>query len=514
MPARVPRALDGPARERDVRASAAAARGQWTARPGSGTVSGRASDSGGHQLVDGQDTPAAGAATLAAGPPGAGADQEDPMAEKSLTERLGAWLGLDEDWQRPVPRVDRRDAAVALAMAAALALNLELLRGYFPAESMEPRPLEYGLIVLLALPLLWRRRFPLACAAAVFAVFVVTGRNASEVNAQLVGNILLFLAVFSAACWARNRRAMVATLAAIVLADLLWLTLDFAVGLSVERVVASMDGPAHGLLSPALSYGIYAYLINIVFFVSAFVFGTSAWRRARQQARLAAQAAQIARQSEQLRDQAIVEERLRIARELHDVVAHHVSVTGVQAAAARRALDRRPEQAARALGMVEESSREAIGQMRGLLGALRGATGHEDDSRQSSPTIAQIAGLTTGRPDDLRVDYELLESAPGAAENVPLPVALSIYRTVEEALTNVRRHSTARRAQVVVRVAERYVETEILDAGRPVPGTSGTGLGQLGMRERAARHHGEAEIGPRPTGGYRVRVRLPLMESS
>ncbi|MBE6477566.1 MAG: sensor histidine kinase [Propionibacteriaceae bacterium] len=435
------------------------------------------------------------------------------MVEQSLPERFGAWLGLDDDWQRPVQHVDRRDVAVTLVMAAALALNLELLRGYYPAEAMEPRPLEYGLIVLLALPLLWRRRLPLVCAMAVFAAFVVARSTADEVAAQLVGQVLLFLAVFSAACWARNRRALAATVTGILLADLLWLTWDFAVGLSTEHIIASLDGPARGLLSPAVSYGIYAYLINIVFFVSAFVFGTSAWRRARQQAKLAAQATQLARQSEQLRDQAIIEERLRIARELHDVVAHHVSVTGVQAAAARRALDRRPDQAARALGMVEESSREAIGQMRGLLGALRGAAGHEDDSRQASPTIAQITGLTTGRADGLRVDYELLEPTPGAATQVPLPVALSIYRTVEEALTNVRRHSTARSAQVVVRVAEHYVETEILDAGRPVPGTSGTGLGQLGMRERAAHHHGEVEIGPRPTGGYRVRVRLPLMES-
>ncbi|WP_455130708.1 sensor histidine kinase [Propionibacterium acidifaciens] len=97
---------------------------------------------------------------------------------------------------------------------------------------------------------------------------------------------------------------------------------------------------------------------------------------------------------------------------------------------------------------------------------------------------------------------------------MPLPIGLSIYRTVEEALTNVRRHSTARSAQVVVRITERYAEAEILDSGRPVPGSSGTGLGLLGMRERVAGHKGEAEIGPRPTGGYRVRVRLPLEEVS
>ena len=114
----------------------------------------------------------------------------------------------------------------------------------------------------------------------------------------------------------------------------------------------------------------------------------------------------------------------------------------------------------------------------------------------AAPAVAQA-------PKEIRIGFQRAGIFPAVKQR----------RTVEEALTNVRRHSTARSAQVVVRVAEHYVEAEILDAGRPVPGTSGTGLGQLGMRERAAHHHGEVEIGPRPTGGYRVRVRLPLMES-
>ncbi|WP_316667816.1 histidine kinase [uncultured Propionibacterium sp.] len=281
-------------------------------------------------------------------------------------------------------------------------------------------------------------------------------------------------------------------------------------GLSLQHVVDDFGGDsAHGLLGPAASYGIYSYLINTVFLGAAFVFGNAAWRRARQQAQLEAQAAQIAEQADRLRDQAVIEERLRIARELHDVVAHHVSVTGVQAAAARRALGKRPEQAAGALEAVEESAREAIGQMRGLLGALRGSEKAEE-SRRSSPTIAQIADLVAGQETGLRVRYELIESAPGLAGSVPLPIALSIYRAVEEALTNVRRHSTATTAQVAVRVNDRYAEAEILDSGHPLTGTSGTGLGLLGMRERVAGHRGEAEIGPRLTGGFRVRVRLPL----
>ena len=238
------------------------------------------------------------------------------MARQPLSERIGAWLGLDDDWRRPGPRLERRDAAIAAAMAMAAAMNLELLRGYVSAELLRSRPLEYGLIVLEAAPLLWRRRFPLASTLVVFAGFVVTTRTAGEVNSQLVGMALIFLSVFSAVNWAASRRAVTAVIAGILLADLVWLTWDVAVGSGLERISDRQgDGAAHGLLGPALSYGIYSYLVNIVFFVAAFAFGTSAWRRARQQDQLVDQAAQIARQAEQLRDRAIVEERLRIARE-------------------------------------------------------------------------------------------------------------------------------------------------------------------------------------------------------
>ena len=106
------------------------------------------------------------------------------------------------------------------------------------------------------------------------------------------------------------------------------------------------------------------------------------------------------------------------------------------------------------------------------------------------------------------------QCAEHALDEVPALVASSLYRTVQEALANVRRHSTTARASVVLRTGTstdgiQYAEVEILDEGRPRPGTSGSGLGLLGMRERVRSHHGECQIGPRVTGGYRVRVRLP-----
>ncbi len=240
-----------------------------------------------------------------------------------------------------------------------------------------------------------------------------------------------------------------------------------------------------------------------------------------------------------MKRRAVVDERLRIARELHDVVGHHVSVIGIQAAAARRVIDKRPGEAAKALGQIEESSRDAVSQMRSLLGTLRDIqeTADVDDaatrvdartqgangagpqpSRSPEPGLTDLPALVAERTaNGLTTAYELVETREGAHARVAPPIALTLYRITQEALANVTRHSTATTSDVVLRVVEdapagAYAEVEVLDNGRARVGTSGTGLGQLGMRERAASHKGTVEIGARPTGGYRVRVRIPLGE--
>jgi signal transduction histidine kinase len=118
------------------------------------------------------------------------------------------------------------------------------------------------------------------------------------------------------------------------------------------------------------------------------------------------------------------------------------------------------------------------------------------------------------RGSGLEVAYAAHDDLGLGADGIPPALGLSLYRTVQEALVNVRRHSTATSVSVVVRLArsasEEYAEVEVLDDGRPLPGTSGTGLGLLGMRERVTLHGGEVETGPRMLGGYRVRVRLPI----
>jgi signal transduction histidine kinase len=190
---------------------------------------------------------------------------------------------------------------------------------------------------------------------------------------------------------------------------------------------------------------------------------------------------------------------------------------GIQAGAARRVLDRDPDAARTALSHVEDASRDAVTQMRRLLGTLReGAGDGADDgtgARTTDAGVGDLAELVADvREHGLGVHLDVVEARPGAAGRLPRGIGLAVYRTVQEALTNVRRHSTADTVSVVVRVDESaaYAEVEVVDNGRPRHGTSGSGLGQLGIRERAATHDGQVDIGPRVTGGYRVRVRYPL----
>ena len=159
-------------------------------------------------------------------------------------------------------------------------------------------------------------------------------------------------------------------------------------------------------------------------------------------------------------------------------------------------------------------------EMRALLGTLRqGERAPAETGRAPEPSVDAIPGLLDQlRTEGLDVTYTVVADPPEAAARLGPAVGLTLYRTVQEALHNVRRHSTASAATVVLRVSGSepggFAEVEVLDAGRPRTGTSGTGLGLLGMRERVASLDGSLEIGPRATGGFRVRVRLPLARAS
>ena len=433
--------------------------------------------------------------------------------------RLSDAFGVEDAWVRPRPPIERRDIVLAGVVAVVGVVSLELARSLGLFEDVDaPVALQSLAVVSGAALLVGRRRWPLTVALLAAAHMVVVGIAMPMVMGQFTLQIAYFVAFLSGVAWARDRRAMVVVMGVIVVVMFAWIALQFAVGNSIQEIVDDTAGVERtGLLGPIPSAVLLTLIINVIYFGSAIAGGQILWRDARQKAELRRQASTIAAQAEGLRDQAITEERLRIARELHDVVAHHVSVIGVQAAAARRVLVHDPPAAAPALGAIETSSREAVTSMRGLLGTLRDIGVPRDGAatREPEPSIAQLPGLAAQHENENRtVAYRLVESAPGAAASVPPPVGHSIYRTVQEALTNVAKHSTATRVSVTVRAVtegEPYAEVEVVDDGRPRGGaTLGSGLGQLGIRERAASHRALVEMGPRAGGGYRVRVRYPL----
>jgi signal transduction histidine kinase len=354
----------------------------------------------------------------------------------------------------------------------------------------------------------------------------VAGVTMPQVMGQMSLQIVYFVALLSGVAWARDRRAMVVVVGTIVLFMFAWIGWQFAVGSAAQEWIEDEQGTEQIGLFPQIPAAVgITLLVNAIYFGGAIIGGGVSWRAARQRDRLEEQARTIAAQAGRLREQAVVDERLRIARELHDVVAHGVSAMGIQAGAARRVLDRDPDAARTALSHVEDASREALTQMRRLLGTLREGVGEGVDEGERAVEARTTDAGVGDLPDlvaevarqGLAVRLDVVETQADAADRLPRGIALAVYRTVQEALTNVRRHSTADTVSVVVRVDESlpgpYAEVEVVDNGRPRHGTSGSGLGQLGIRERAATHDGQVDIGPRVTGGYRVRVRYPLVVS-
>ncbi|MGJ6964643.1 sensor histidine kinase [Streptosporangium sp. G11] len=213
---------------------------------------------------------------------------------------------------------------------------------------------------------------------------------------------------------------------------------------------------------------------------------------------------------EQESRRAVSEEQARIARELHDVIAHSVSVIVVQAAAADDVFDEHPDQARAALRSIEATGREALGELRRLLAVVRPDT--DDEPRHPRPGLDRLGELVE---PFLAAGLEVAVRREGIGADGALPagIDLSAYRIVQEALTNTLRHAGAGRAEVTVRAASGMLELDILDDGRGSGGDGsggGAGHGIAGMRERAAMLGGTLDAGPLPGGGFRVRARLPL----
>jgi signal transduction histidine kinase len=413
----------------------------------------------------------------------------------------------------PVGRLPARAADSLLAGVLAVALiGARVLETHGRHDLDRAAWFGYALCLLAALALIGRRRRPLAVwgvtlAAAAIAIAVVPPAGAISLP--------VVIAVYTLAQLdARRRALLLAVIAGAVLA--------LARGLFQYRGWSD----ARTALEPALV-------------LAALFLGWEFGSRRAYVAEIEARAAQAERTREEQARLQIDAERLRIARELHDVLAHCIATISVQAGVAAHVLHDRPQQAEQALRTIKATSGEALRELRGMLGVLRQAD--ESEPRAPAPGLGQLDALLAST-----LDAGLPTRAVIRGQRRPLPasVELAAYRIVQESLTNVLRHAGPAHALVWVSYGDEQVTIAVEDDGRGSPGTSlvanGSGVdangpggsangraddangraaaqsghGILGMRERAHALGGDLQAGPRPEGGFRVFARLPIAAGS
>ena len=386
-------------------------------------------------------------------------------AIEGIERRLKARL-----WGDPV-----RPGDVMIALGAAA---IQIAGTYFAARHQPTRrsldALAFFLLAVGPAGLLIRRRYPVVVLAVAFAsthAYSVIGYGRGPIFASLI------VAFFTAIMRGHRFAAMVS----LPLGYVSFLWLGWALGRERAPTLAA-------------ALGLAAWLLVL--------FSAAEIRRVRRDRALEAQ-----RTREEEAKRRAGEERMRIARELHDVLAHNISLINVQAGVALHLIDERPEQARTALAAIKQASKDALREMRSVIDVLR----QVDDEEPRTPT----AGLS--ELDDLvaraaQAGLPVRTEVEGNARPVPPEVDLAALRIVQEALTNVRRHAGSATAMVLVAYGDRDLTVQVDDDG---PGgtnatASGGGKGLIGMRERVAALGGEIEAGPRPGGGFRVRARLPL----
>lgn len=418
-------------------------------------------------------------------------------------------------WARPRPgRAELRlDALLAIALAVG-ATTTSLL--YARTGIFEKTPALWVWVLGLALctlPLAFRRVAPIPVVILAAAGFFVCGQFG--VPEVLVINICLFIAIYTVTAWEPRRALAAWSLLAITSAMMIWLVVSLIIASSSTEDF--MGAPRYGIFSAYATFAVIQIITNLLYFGGAIWFGLRAWRAARTQAKLVAQGKELELERQTSAAQAVALDRIAVARELHDVVAHHVSVMGIQAAAARRSLERDPERAAAALEVVEESAHATVEELRRLVHTLR-----TPENEEGSTTIG-IAQLPLLVEDSQGAGVPTTLIVAGEARPLPMLVDVALYRVVQEALTNVRKHAgRGAEAAVRLRFMDDAVEVEVTDDGiarrltsrgeRASASPEGAGLGLRGMRERVGAVGGTVSAERREREGFMVRARVPLAE--
>ena len=392
------------------------------------------------------------------------------------------------------------DTALAGAFAVAALVSAVSLSQYL--DALNPgfeSPTTAAIVVwalLLTAPLALRRQFPLATVLAVVGAFLLA-RRVLDIDESSVTVMAGTFALYSAAAHGDLRRRTP--------------VLALCVAVIGAQVVTDIYVRAPEAQGRALTQG-FTLFYNIVYLALPWALGVAVRALRQRQTELAQRAAELEQERTTNARRAVFEERVRIARELHDVVAHHVSVMGVQAGAARTVLRGQPDKAEVALGAIEGSSRQAVGELHKMLGFLRREG--EVDEIAPQPGLDALPELVD---HVTRPELQVTLLVEGDRRALPRTVEVSAYRIVQEALTNTVKHSRATQAGVRVRYGRDVLLLEVLDDGSgngagPKPGPGGHGL--IGMRERVSLHGGELRAGPRPDGGFCVEASFPLKDCS
>ncbi|NUT52119.1 MAG: sensor histidine kinase [Saccharothrix sp.] len=411
-------------------------------------------------------------------------------------ERLRAWVALVVLPTGPLPRPALRnyvfDVVLALVIGiASVRYGLDsqdapqpfVVGGLIqPPPMPAPTPEGYGLVVVVvavaaAAPLALRRRYPLAVLWVVLYATLVTPSEAPRLTFYAC-----IVAAYSAAAYSPHRPPALASLLVMVL----------SVGVFRDTEL------------PVVPIQYVPVLILVPLIVAAN--GLRTWKSRTDEG--LAQVSALEREQAEALHRAVEHERARIARELHDVVTHHVSVMTIQAGAARKVMASSPDQAQEALLAVEAGGRAAMTELRHVMGLLT-VGGPDPADLAPQPGLDQVEGLVARVRD---TGVVVGSTVTGRPRPLPSGVELAAYRVVQEALTNTVKHASGGAAEVTVDYGDDRLRVEVVDTGgEPGPGAAtGNGHGLIGLRERLAVYGGTLDARPRPGGGYRVTAWIPV----
>ncbi len=396
---------------------------------------------------------------------------------------------MDPAARRALTRDTQMAAAMFVLAVLGLVVTYDALEAQDKLADVPQNTTSIALLGILLAPLAVRRLRPAAVVVFVTVLFGLI--RILDVPEGTMSSVALFLAIYTAGAWIEDHRVRA------------W-SRGFAIAFSTGVLLWSILTKGEFVNVDVALATIFSVAINAAFFIAAWMLGDLARTRRENERELAHRADQLAAEREERARRAVVDERVRIARELHDVVAHHVSVMGVQAGAARRVLGTDPDRAATVLASIEESGRQAVGELHKLVSFLR--SGDEVEHGRPQPRLDDLDRLfeqtrTAGVAVDLRV--------VGRPRPVPASVELSAYRIVQEALTNALKHAGPVPATVVLTYTQGSLDVEVVNRRGSVDSDPGGGRGLVGMRERAAMVGGTFQSGTTTDGGYRVSASLP-----